>query len=225
MRHLRTSALFAFATFLVAASFLPACGKKSIRSEQLEPTPSVSETVSPIASENIGTPTETPQASEEVVVLAETPEPSPTPTVADYSYVPETVTMEQDPDAVEAALKKKKSKPASIAKGSAKVVTAVKAEPTATPLPAQIASDIAKIDPISTEVTPQAKKSSNKTIWLLLLLLLLGGGWYVWRKRQAEDSSFPTKPSAPLGGLSPVSGFFAKRKKRSGSSSGETKKS
>lgn len=250
MRHTRIFTLFALGVFLSAFILLPACGRKSLRSEQMEPTPEA--TIVPTAPTEEGTPsTLTPVATgTEVMSLdldASTATPTATatvtftPTVADYSYVPETVTMEEDDENVRASLKKAKAKPqtvseptkvttpvrASAAKKHSKAAAlpaAAQAAPTTTPVPTPPppAPTAVPAESVGAETVPQARPSSSRLIWLLILFALLGGAWYYWRKHQEADDSFTDKPSAPLGGLSPVSGYFAKGKKRP--ASGESKR-
>jgi len=218
MRHLRTSTLFAFGAFLLITSLMPACGKKSIRSEQIEPTPAVTESPSVSPSE-----TPTPSTDTSVGLVPEaSPTSSPTvtatATVSDYSYVPETVTMEEDADTVSAKVVQK-PKPVKATKPPVKSP----AVPTATPQP--VATDIPtpiptsnvfgaiKSEPMSTDNPPSVKSTSKLWSWLLLLLVVVGAIWYFWRRNQ-DDDSLPSKPSAPLGGLSPVSGFFSDGSKK-----------
>jgi hypothetical protein len=74
----------------------------------------------------------------------------------------------------------------------------------------------------STPVTPQntplqtpametaspVKKKTNRfglLGWALLAVIVAGGGWILWSRK--NSGSGPDQPGAPLGGLSPVSGF------------------
>jgi hypothetical protein len=59
----------------------------------------------------------------------------------------------------------------------------------------------------STSLKPQ--KSSHWFLWLVVLGLLGGGGYWYWSHRNENES--PYQPQPPVGGLSPVSGFTAKR--------------
>lgn len=248
MRHIQNSTLFAFSAFLFAASILPACGNKSIRSEQIEPTPEVtaSETVSPSEST---TPTVAARedsllsVAENVVSIS--PTVTYTPTVSDYAYVPETVSMEQDADVVNAKSKKTLSTASKVKSsgvsdtemeqgaevieaGLKKTPRAAQTEkvfhkptatplPTATPIPTPVSTSAVpgslKGEPMGSEPMTSGKSSWKIWGWLLVVLMVLGALWYYWRKSQ-EDDSTPTHPSAPLGGLSPVSGFFAKGTKK-----------
>jgi len=258
MRHFRNSTLFAFGVFLFAASLLPACGKKSIRSEQIEPTPGVtaSATVSPSEST---TPTAAAREDSLFSVAENAVSASPTvtytPTVSDYAYVPETVSMEQDADIINAKTKKSPSSTQKIKSSGvsdtemeqgADVIEAglkktpraaqtpkvsrkptATPQPTATPIPTPPSTSAVlgsvKGEPMSSEPLTGGKSSWKMWGWLLVVLLVLGALWYYWRKSQ-EDDSTPTHPSAPLGGLSPVSGFFAKRAKKSPPSAKTNKK-
>jgi hypothetical protein len=51
-------------------------------------------------------------------------------------------------------------------------------------------------------------------LWLLVILVVAGIGWYFWNKSQ--ENNHPTQPMPPTGGLSPVSGFTAIKKKIEG---------
>jgi hypothetical protein len=254
MRHLRNSTFFALSVFLLVASLLPACGKKSIRSEQLEPTPDATSSASVSPSEST-TPTMTATPGESLFSVPENeitavPTVTATPTVSDYSYVPETVTMEQDADTVSAKLKKTAHSAAALKSSSTRetemeergeVIEAglkkpvrtekskkVSAKPTSTPPPTATSGPTplpvsAAFGSMTTE-TPTGKKSSWKWWgWLFLVLLVLAALWYYLRKSQ-EDESLPTHPSAPLGGLSPVSGFFASQKKKNAQTPRKNKK-
>jgi hypothetical protein len=57
---------------------------------------------------------------------------------------------------------------------------------------------------------PKPKSGSHWFLWLVVLALLgLGAYWY-WSHRKEDDS--PYQPQPPVGGLSPVSGFTARKK-------------
>jgi len=212
MRHSRTLPLFASAAFLLTLTLLPACGKKSIRSAQIEPTPAATIEVTALPSETT-TPADT-LTDETLVEATATVTATATATVSDYSYVPETVTMEEDPDVVQADLKKKKKKAvvATAVKAVKKVVATPTPRPSISPtaLPTVVTAHTPKAEAMSVE-SVESKSSSKKWAWMALLLLVLGGALYYWRKHQEdEDHSFPSKPSAPLGGLSPLSGSHVK---------------
>jgi outer membrane biosynthesis protein TonB len=210
MRHSRTLPIFACTAFLLALTLIPACGKKSIRSAQIDPTPAATIEMTALPSEST-TPVDT-LIAEALVEATATETATPTPTVSDYSYVPETVTMEEDPDVVQADLKKKKKTIA--VKAAAKKVVATptpKVSNSPTPIPTVVAAHAPKAEPMSAEGV-ESKSSSKKWAWMALLLLVLGGALYYWRRHQEDDDhSFPSKPSAPLGGLSPLSGSHVKR--------------
>lgn len=214
MRHLRISTLFAFSAVLLLAALLPACGKKTVRSEQIEPTPVLTDTPTVLPTES---PTSTADNSLSLIpesAPTAVPTATPTATVAAYSYVPETVTMEQDADSVEAK-PTPKPRPIKTVRTAAKISVAPTATPTTvataipTPEPTSAVLGSMKNEPMTPETVPTSKSSSKIWTWLLLLLVVAGALLYYWRRNQDEDPT-PGKPSAPLGGLSPVSGYFAK---------------
>jgi hypothetical protein len=137
--------------------------------------------------------------------------------------------MEQDPDQVESKLKNR-ARPVKKLLAPTKPAEA----PTSTPLPAVTEAPtpeptappvvVVKTEPETPE--PALKESSVSSIWwIILALLLAGGGWYYWHKRQEKRlMSIPTRPSPPLGGLSPVSGFFANGKRKSAARPGRKRR-
>jgi outer membrane biosynthesis protein TonB len=218
MQHPRTSrALAAVLTILLAAAFLPACGKKSVRSDNLD-----------LAAATVP-PTQTPNADLILAEFKDNPDvqvsaaqvPTLTPVPQDFAHVPDTVTMEPDTDMEEAKLKKKARPPKNVV-----VAEAPASEPSPTEVPVDTASSAAEPTPapaaalkVDTSNVDPGTNGGTRISWLWWLLLILMAavvGWYFWDKHQNEMShglsGSPLRPAPPLGGLSPVSGYYAKRK-------------
>jgi hypothetical protein len=54
-------------------------------------------------------------------------------------------------------------------------------------------------------------KGSHWFIWLIVLAVLGGGAYWYWSHRHEDET--PYQPQPPVGGLSPVSGFTARKNK------------
>ncbi len=57
--------------------------------------------------------------------------------------------------------------------------------------------------------TNNKPKGSHWFIWLIVLAVLGGGAYWYWSHRREDET--PYQPQPPVGGLSPVSGFTARR--------------
>jgi len=215
MRHPKNSPALAFAgLFILASAFLPACGKKSVRSDAMAvPTATpVSDTLT-LADQ---TPTSSLPADTGNTQTAMASEPTPTLTPSQYSYVPDSVSMDPDPEAEEAKIKRKNKPAKSLVVADAKPTvepTPTTAVPTPVPTPVAVAVQAETPPPVE----PSASTGGYSWLWwLLLLLAALVGGWYYWNKKKSENThglgGSSVRPAPPLGGLSPVSGFFAQRR-------------
>ena len=63
--------------------------------------------------------------------------------------------------------------------------------------------------PMDSSLSAKPQKPSHWFLWLVVLGLLGGGGYWYWSHRNENNS--PYQPQPPVGGLSPVSGFTARR--------------
>jgi hypothetical protein len=64
--------------------------------------------------------------------------------------------------------------------------------------------------PMEGNANQKPKHGSHWFLWLVVLALLGGGAYWYWSHRKEDDS--PYQPQPPVGGLSPVSGFTARKK-------------
>jgi hypothetical protein len=143
--------------------------------------------------------------------------------------------MEPDPKKEEAKLKKKILK--------LKTPDVAETAPVSDPIPAPDEPEPVVAEAVAVPTTPPAAIKVDTTNidpdmrggtrvswlwWFLLILIAAITGWYFWDKRKNEDihglSGSPLRPAPPLGGLSPVSGYYAKGKTRARTRSTPKKK-
>ncbi len=88
--------------------------------------------------------------------------------------------------------------------GTTPEVTSNNSTPTVVPI-----SDQSQ-PPMEGSANQKPKHGSHWFLWLVVLALLGGGAYWYWSHRKEDDS--PYQPQPPVGGLSPVSGFTARKK-------------
>ncbi len=182
---------------LSSALLLPACGKNEVKSEKIPETNLKSSTMPPPPK----------------VVMTATAMVSPTQTATTNAAVPPITT------GVNSYTKKKisyKHNTVNHAVVMAKRSVPMMAAPLATPIPtmASFSSASSASTPMATftPVTAQAPKKPGSR-WPLIvagIALVAAVGFYFWTKKSPPNNDFPLPP---MGGLSPVSGFTAMRKK------------
>lgn len=94
-------------------------------------------------------------------------------------------------------------------KGSKSKTTITTAPLTSTEAPTPVLTPATANQTPAMETAAPVKKSggSHLFLWILVILVVAGIGWYFWSK--SRENQYPTQPTPPTGGLSPVSGFTA----------------
>lgn len=171
---------------LSSAFIFPACGSKEVKSDNASET--VLKSSEPALPPMVATPT-----------IEVTPTPTVPSGVSMYvnTYVKKSSTHKRVASAHKKTKKSLLSAPASIP---------MMAAPLVTPVPT-ISMPIETFTP----VTISKKKTGSRWPLILAILALLAAlGFYFWSKKAPPHNDFPLPP---MGGLSPVSGFTAMRKK------------
>lgn len=206
---------------VLAVGVLPACGKKTVRTEikQDADTIAASETVTPTTESTsvstAATTTESSTAASTGEDLASAADATDTSSLAPENQTTETVVMEKpapkpQPPTVQAAAPASPAPPAATKPADTPVAAAAAANNA--PPPADQAAAASPVESTPVEASANGK-GGFPWIWILLLILLAVGAWYYWHSKKTARPSL-LQPHPPLGGLSPVSGFTGRRRRK-----------
>jgi hypothetical protein len=208
--------LFLCALFVTALAVLPACGKKTMRTEikqaedvsaSAEATPTdetATETTDDAQAQSNATTGDSVYTGDDMVSAAD---------AEDDAAKVEAKTTTNDMDSIPPPKPREFVEKVTV---KTQPVVAAAPEPTATVVPVVAASEeppAASASPLEAAPMEAAQnKGGFPWLWFLLLILVGVGAWYYWKTKKQHRPTL-LQPHPPLGGLSPVSGFTGRRRK------------